>query len=83
MKKEIYQIWCGVCIPFCGNSNENCGSDTGPRLLAVNVGNSEIVKLLIENGATINAFDDSGKNAMEAALRKRQIAVLKNILVHQ
>ena len=71
-----------LLIAYGANLNKQCFGHT-PLSIAAKVGNSEIVKLLIENGATINAFDDSGNNAMETALRKRQISSLKNILVHQ
>ena len=71
-----------LLIAYGANLNKQCFGHT-PLSIAAKVGNSEIVKLLIENGATINAFDDSGNNAMETALRKRQISILKNILVHQ
>ena len=71
-----------LLIAYGANLNKQCFGHT-PLSIAAKVGNSEIVKLLIENGATINAFDDSGNNAMETALRKSQISILKNILVHQ
>ena len=71
-----------LLITYGANLNKQCFGIT-PLSLAVKVGNSEIVKLLIENGATINAFDDSGNTALETAFRKRQISILKNILVHQ
>ena len=71
-----------LLIAYGANLNQQCFGIT-PLSLAVKVENSEIVKLLIENGATINAFDDSGNTALETALRKRQISILKNILVHQ
>ena len=72
-----------MIIPFCFDPNQKFRSDGKTALMfASKNGHLEIAKLLIENGAYLNAADRSGQTATSYALRNDKLETAIFLLEH-
>ena len=73
-----YKYFLGLETYFNQNSNDL----NEPFLLAANYSNLEIVRLLLEAGANVNARDTNGNTALAIAVRNGHVGVIQLLLDH-
>jgi ankyrin repeat protein len=76
--KKLIELGAGV--NFHGKSAGKSTSIILPLHRAIEIGNTEIIKLLIENKANINAKNSNGETSLCVALRTKNLAVTKYLV---
>ena len=77
-KLSKYKYFLGLETYF----NPNSSDLNEPFLLAANYPDSEIVRLLLEAGANVNARDTNGNTALAIAVRNGHVGVIQLLLDH-
>ena len=70
-------------IKNCENINVQGGMDETALIYATHIGNEEIARLLIENGANLNLQDKEGKTALMHAIQHDYLKEIAKLLVEK
>jgi ankyrin repeat protein len=75
---DVYRDWQGMTKPIYSKPGEEYVDDT-PLIAAARVSSSEVIKILLENGANVNAHNKAGVTALMVATQEGNYTKLDTV----